>query len=494
MAATAATERRTETVSVAIVGTGFSGLGMAVRLKQKGVNDFVILEKADDVGGTWRENTYPGCACDIPSHLYSFSFEQNPDWNRLYPEQREIHAYLRGVMEKYNLREHIRFGSEVIGYEYRDDTNTWLVNLAGGRTVIAGAIIIGQGPLHIPSYPNVPGLESFQGKTMHTATWDHDYDFTGKKVAVIGTGASAVQAIPQIAPQVEQLHVVQRTPAWIMSKPDFAVPAWAKQLFRRLPFTQNLFRALLYWFHEARLVAFQVRALNKVGEALGKAHIAKGIKDRKLRKAVTPDFNLGCKRILISDDYYPALDRPNVNVITDALTEVRANSIVTADGVEHEVDCIVYGTGFKVTDAMSEMSMTGRGGIKLQEAWQDGIESYLGVAIHGFPNAFTLVGANTGLGHNSIVFMIEAQVNYILQALALQRRTKAKGVDVRASVQREFNADIQGQLDRTVWSQGGCKSWYLDSRGVNRTLWPGFTWRYWLRTRQLRAGDFELIN
>ncbi|GLY36153.1 4-hydroxyacetophenone monooxygenase [Amycolatopsis sp. NBRC 101858] len=484
----------TERFKVVIVGTGFSGLGQAIQLEKAGIRDYVILEKATEVGGTWRDNSYPGCACDVQSHMYSFSYEQNPDWTRSFSPQPEIFEYLKGVADKYRLREKIRFGVELTGAHWDEQERRWTATTKDGREFVAQFLVSGVGGLHIPQVPELPGIAKFKGQTWHSAQWNHEYDLRGKKVAVVGTGASAVQFVPKIAPDVAELTLFQRTPPWIMPKPDHAMPSWAQTLFKRVPGTQRLYRNALYWLLEARAIGFNGHpAIMKAGELIAKRNIAKGIKDPALRKKVTPDYTMGCKRVLISNDYYPALSRPNVEVTTAGIKEVKAHSIVDSAGVEHEVDAIVYGTGFKVTDALEYLDITGVDGRDLAKEWAaEGMRTHKGIAVSGFPNLFFLLGPNTALGHNSVVFMIESQSRYVVDAIKLAGSRDAAALDVRPGVQDKFQQEIQDKLVKGVWTQGGCKSWYLDAKGVNRTIWPGFTWRYWLETRKVDPADFEL--
>jgi cation diffusion facilitator CzcD-associated flavoprotein CzcO len=478
-----------------VIGTGFSGLGMAIQLKKDGREDFVVLEKAADVGGTWRDNTYPGCACDIQSHMYSFSFEQNPRWSRSFSPQPEIWQYLRDVTDRYGLRRHIRFGVEVTGARWDADEHRWHVATSQGEFT-ARFLVAGIGGLHIPNVPALPGAERFLGKAFHSARWDHDYDLTGKRVAVVGTGASAIQFVPRIQPDVAKLTLFQRTPPWIMPKPDYAIPGWLTTLFRRVPGAQRLYRDAIYWLLEARAIGFNGNpALMKLASRVAKAHMHKAVKDPELRRKLTPDYVMGCKRVLIANDYYPALTQDNVEVATAGIREVTEHGIVDENGVEHEVDAIIYGTGFHVTDAFDYLDITGVDGLDLAKHWQDnGIQTHLGITVAGFPNLFFLLGPNTALGHNSVVFMIESQIRYVSQAMALVERRGARALDTREGAQARFQSDMQRKLVNGVWTQGGCKSWYLDSHGVNRTIWPGFTWRYWLRTRKLEAEDFELVS
>lgn len=478
-----------------VIGTGFSGLGMAIQLKRDGRDDFVVLEKAGDVGGTWRDNTYPGCACDIQSHMYSFSFAQNPGWTRSFSPQPEIWDYLREVTDRYRLRDHLRFGVEVTGARWDADEHRWHVTTSAGEYV-ARFLVAGVGALHIPNVPKLPGIERFEGESFHSARWNHDLDLTGKRVAVVGTGASAIQFVPRIAPDVAKLTIFQRTPPWIMPKPDHAMPAWTKALFRVVPGAQRLYRNAIYWLLEARAAGFNGRpALMKLASKIALAHMHRQVTDPELRRKLTPDYVMGCKRVLISGDYYPALARENVEVNTTGVRAVTERGIVDADGVEHEVDVIIYGTGFHVTDAFDYLDLTGVGGRDLAKQWRDeGIQTHLGITVAGYPNLFFLLGPNTGLGHNSVVFMIESQIRYVSQAMALADRAGVAALDTRESAQAEFQSDIQRKLAGGVWTRGGCTSWYLDARGVNRTIWPGFTWRYWLRTRRLDPAAFELVG
>jgi cation diffusion facilitator CzcD-associated flavoprotein CzcO len=481
-------------IEVLIVGTGFSGLGMAIELKRTGRHDFVVLEKASDLGGTWRDNRYPGCACDVQSHMYSYSFELNPNWSRAFAEQPEIWAYLQGVADKYDLRRHIRFDTEFTGARWDEDAKVWHVETGPGDTYTAKALVMGVGALHIPNVPELPGVERFEGKVFHSARWDSRHDLTGKQVAVVGTGASAIQFVPKIADQVESLEIFQRTPPWIMPKADRPISEREHRIFRRVPLVQRLYRDFVYWARESTALGFAVNPkIMKLAQRVAKRHLAHQVPDRALREKLTPDYTMGCKRVLISNDYYPALSRPNVDLVTDGIAEVRENSVVDAAGVEHEVDTIIYGTGFHVIDAFGYLSITGKDGRDLAKEWQEnGIQSHFGITVAGFPNFFFLLGPNTGLGHNSVVFMAESQIRYVAQCLDLL--AKADELEVRPDVQRRFNEEIQRKLSRGVWTEGGCKSWYLDAQGVNRTIWPGFTWRYWMRTKKVRADDFVLTS
>jgi cation diffusion facilitator CzcD-associated flavoprotein CzcO len=477
-------------LDVLIIGTGFSGLCMGVKLLDAGMKSFLILERAGEVGGTWRDNHYPGCACDIQSHLYSFSFEQNPRWTRMFAPQPEIKAYLQHCADKYGLLPHVRFGADVATARYEETEAQWHVTTRDGRSFRARALVAGIGGLAIPAIPSIDGLETFEGKRFHSAGWDHQYDFAGKRVAVIGTGASAIQFVPKIAERAAQLDLYQRTPPWILPKPDRPISTFERSLFRLLPFTQSLFRSAIYWLLELRVIGFTVRPkLARQVQTLAWRHIARFIKDPELRRKLTPDYMIGCKRILMSNDYYPALAQSNVEVVTESIREVRPRSIVTADGREREVDAIVFGTGFKAQDPIPRGLFFGRNGLDIVDAFKDGMEAYLGTTVHGFPNFFILMGPNTGLGHNSMVYMIESQVHYTMECLRTMRARRLRAVDVRPEVQGRFNRWLQKRLVHTVWSSG-CRSWYLNANGKNTVLWPGFTFTFRRLTRRFKKTDY----
>lgn len=480
---------------VVIIGAGFAGIGMAIRLQQAGIDDFVLLEKDDDLGGTWRDNTYPGCACDVPSYLYSFSFELNPHWSRMFAAQEEIWDYLRHCVDKYGIEDRIRYRTEWTGARFDESTGTWEVEVDGAETLRCRALVTGVGALHKPKVPDLSGIESFAGTAFHSAQWDHDHDLTGRRVAVIGTGASAVQFVPQIAGQVDQLDLYQRSAAWVTPKPDREISQRERTLYARSPLAQRIARALIYWLLETRGTGFALtpKAM-KVIEWQAKRHLAKQVADLELRAKLTPDYQIGCKRILLSNDYYPALTRDNVDVVTDAIAEVTPSGIITEDGTKREADTIIYGTGFEVSGNLTDVEIIGRDGADLNEQWsQRGVGAHLGITVSGFPNLFLLLGPNTGLGHSSVVFMIEQQVDYVLQALDLLDRRGADFVDVRPDAQDGFLDRIQTRLTDTVW-QSGCKSWYIDENGRNFTIWPHFTWKYWLETRRFDPDEYDVLN
>lgn len=473
---------------VAIIGAGFAGLGMAIRCQQAGIGDWILLEAADDVGGTWRDNTYPNCQCDVPSNLYSFSFALKSDWSRSFGWAEEIHDYLRECTDEFGLRDRIRFGSRVTCAEWDSEAGRWELRCADGWSGTADVVISGHGPLSAPSIPDIPGLAEFAGPVFHSAEWDHDVDLAGKRVAVVGTGASSVQIVPGIQPEVGELLVFQRTPPWVVPRPDRPVSERRKRLYRRFPALQRVVRSAIYWARELLVVPMVHRpSLLSLGEAQAKAHLARQVRDPDLRAKLTPDYSMGCKRVLLSNDYYPAVAAPNTRLVTEGIDKVGRNSVLTEDGTEHPVDVIVLATGFHVTDHPMGDCVRGRDGRTLNEHWRDGQSAYLGTAVSGFPNLFSIIGPNTGLGHTSMIVMMEAQFTYILGALAHMRRSGVTTLEVRPEVQAAYNDEIQDRLAGTVWSSG-CASWYLDANGRNTTLWPDFTFRF---TRRLSEFDPE---
>ncbi|MFT3767041.1 MAG: NAD(P)/FAD-dependent oxidoreductase [Minicystis sp.] len=478
---------------VVIVGSGFGGLGMAIRLKQAGIHDFTVLEQDDGVGGTWRANHYPGAACDIESHLYSFSFEPNPGWSRTFAPQREILAYLEHCTDKYAIRPHIRFGTAVTGASFDEQTGLWTVETSRGDTITARAVVSATGGLSRPAFPDIPGLRSFTGKTFHTARWDDAYPLEGKTVGVIGTGASAIQVVPAIAHRVARMHVFQRTPPWILPKLDDDITPEQRERFRRIPALQRLARLGQYVRHELTAVGFvtEPRVL-KFASRFARAHLETCVRDPELRTKLTPKYTMGCKRVLLSNDYYPAMVRNNVELVTDPIAEIRPDGIATRDGREHRLDAIILATGFHAADAVAPFAVHGRGGRDLNEAWREGAEAYLGTTVSGFPNFFFIVGPNTGLGHSSMVFMIESQIAYILSAIRAIEAGRLRHVDVRADAQDAYNRSLHARLTRTVWSSG-CQSWYQNVNGKNTTLWPGFTFEFRLRTRRFDPAAYELV-
>ncbi|GAB3885453.1 flavin-containing monooxygenase [Spirosoma agri] len=482
-------------VDVAIIGAGFAGLTAAIRLKERGT-PFILFERADQVGGTWRENVYPGAACDIPSHLYSLSFAPNPNWSRTYSTQPELLSYLKTIVERYDLGPRIRYNTEITRAEFLPGTGCWTLTDQAGNATTARVLIVAVGPLNRPIIPKLKGLETFAGKTFHSSAWDTAYELTNKRVAVIGTGASAIQFIPKIAPAVKQLTVFQRTAPYITPRRDRLVSSAEQQIFQRLPVVQKAYRSLIYWINEVQGLSFLGNKTgNKLGTKIALQHLRKSIDDPELRRKATPNYTFGCKRVLISNDYYPALTRPNVELVTDTISEIRPDSIVDKNGTHYPVDAIIFGTGFMVSGMIARMNIIGRYGQNLFDQWlTQGAEAHYGITASGYPNLGFLVGPNTGLGHNSIIHMIESQVNYLLDYLSqLDRADEGAFLDVKPEAQQRFNANIQQKMAGTVWASG-CKSWYLDAQGRNATLWPSLTVSYRKATRQIDPADYEVVH
>jgi cation diffusion facilitator CzcD-associated flavoprotein CzcO len=484
-------EQAPTVVDIAIVGAGFSGLGTAIRLRQQGIDDFVVLERHEDVGGTWWANTYPGCACDVPSHLYSFSFAPNPEWSQTYSPQPEIRAYLQRCARRFDLYRSIRLGTAVSSAAWDDDAGRWTIETSGGP-ISARVLIAGMGPLTEPRIPDLPGLDTFEGAAFHSARWDHDHDVAGARVAAIGTGASAIQFVPAIQPRVAALHVFQRTPPWVMPHTNRRISDRERRLYRRVPALQKGVRAGVYGAREALVLGFVKHPkLMAVPERLSRRHMRDQISDPGLLAKVTPDYTIGCKRILPSNQWYPALGEPNVELVTSPIREVRPRSIVVADGSEREVDTIIFGTGFHVADMPIGEWVRGRAGKRLVDAWGGSPRAYLGSAVAGFPNLFLLLGPNTGLGHSSMVYMIESQINHVIDALRVMREHGAAVAEVRPDVQDAYNRELDAKQAGTVWS-AGCSSWYLDATGRIATLWPDWTWRFRQRTRRFDPAAYTL--
>jgi cation diffusion facilitator CzcD-associated flavoprotein CzcO len=466
---------------VTIIGAGFGGVCMGIKLRRAGI-PFTILEKFDRVGGVWRDNTYPGAACDIPSHLYSYSFEPSHDWSRKYGTQPEIQSYIDQCAHKYGVVDHIQFGQAVAQADF--DDGQWTVRTEAGDEFVSPFLVAATGQLSLPADPKFPGLESFSGRVFHSARWDHDYDLRGKRIAVVGTGASAIQFVPQIAPRVAQLYVLQRSAPYVLPKPDRPYTPLEKYLYRHFPAMLAASRTRQYAYHEARVLPLTkgvgVGALEKAWERYFRAQIT----DDKLREMLRPDYAMGCKRVLISNEWYAALSRPNVEVIPAGLAQVRPDGIVAADDSEREVDTIIFGTGFATNDFLAPMTVTGRDRRELHQVWAErgGADAFKGISVPGFPNLFMLYGPNTNLGHNSIIYMLETQTDYVLEALRHAASHGARWLDVRPEAHREFNEEVQGELKRTVW-QAGCDSWYVTEAGKNTNNWPSFTFDYRRQTR-----------
>jgi len=478
-------------VRLAIVGTGFAGLGLAIRLREQGIEDFVLIERAEDVGGTWQANTYPGCQCDVPSHLYSFSFAPNPGWTRTYSRQPEIWKYLRDLATRHDLYRHIRFGHELTGAAWDTEHGRWNVETSRGAWT-AQLLVDATGPLSYPQVPRIRGIGSFKGTMFHSAEWRHDHDLASERVAVIGTGASSIQLVPEIADRVGQMHVFQRTAPWILPHQDRPTTRVERLLYRKLPFLQKAVRSGVYWSRESFLLGFiKNRRFMTGAEKIATVHMHRQVKDHDLRRRLTPTFRLGCKRVLISNEWYPALTKPNVELVTEGIDAIRGNTLHLADGSTREVDTIIFGTGFHVTDPPSAQLVRGRDGGTLAERMQSGIQAYLGATVEGLPNYFKLIGPNTGLGHSSMIYMIESQLRYVMDALRVMDEQGIAEFEVRPDVMASYNAQIQSKLPGTVW-MSGCASWYLDADGKNTTVWPDFTWRFRHRTRRFNTKAYIL--
>ena len=461
-------------VRVAIVGGGLSGIGATAMLRRAGIGDVVVLERAGEVGGTWRDNTYPGCACDVPSALYSFTFAPNPSWGRLYAGQPEIRAYAERVAREHGVDEHVVTGAEVLGADWDDDAQRWRIETTQGGWS-AQALISATGPWSEPVFPDVPGLDTFEGTVFHSSRWDHDHDLSGRNVAVIGTGASAVQFVPRIQPRAERLTVFQRTAQWVLPKADRAVTPFEQSLYRRFPLTQRALREAMY--HGFELGGVLQRNPRLIGpvQRLAARHLRRSVADPALRAALTPDHTLGCKRILFSNDWYRALTRENVDLVPHAVTEVRPRSVVGADGIERPADTLILGTGFTITELPIAARVRGRDGRSLDDVWDGSPTGYLGNVVSGFPNLFIVLGPNVGNGHTSATVLIEMQTQFAIDALRRMERDGIASADVRPEVQDAFNAEVQRRVQGTVWNAGGCRSYYLDRNGRNSTMFPGST-------------------
>jgi cation diffusion facilitator CzcD-associated flavoprotein CzcO/acetyl esterase/lipase len=478
---------------IAIVGAGFGGIGLAIRLKGEGFQDFTILEKADGVGGVWRANTYPGAACDVPSHLYSFSFEPKPDWTRRYSPQQEILEYLEGCVARHRLEPHIRFGVEVARADFDADAAVWRVTTTEGEEIEADVLVTATGQLSLPATTRIAGTERFSGAIFHSAQWDHDLDLAGKRVAVIGTGASTIQIVPAIAESVAQLDVYQRSAPYVIEKRDRAFRGWEKRLFRLFP-PARLYQRFKEWlFFELFVSAFnQFKPLGRLGVQLFERNLERQVSDPELRRALTPDPDhvLGCKRVLISADYYATFERPDVELVTQGVRELTERGVVAEDGTERPTDVVVLSTGFQTTRFLAPMEIRGEEAVDLNEVWRDGAKAYLGMTVAGFPNLFVMYGPNTNLGSGSIIYQLESQMNYIVDATR-RLATEGGALDVRREVQRAFDREVQERLSTSVW-QTGCSNWYVDENGRDSQNWPGFTLEYRRRTRRLDPRDYQL--
>lgn len=483
-----------------IVGAGFTGIGVAIKLAEAGLagsadngdDEIVILERSDRVGGTWRDTRYPGAACDIPSLLYSFSFVSNPGWSRAYPSAAEICAHIEDMVDRFDLRRHIRFGTEVTALAFDEGTGVWTVS-AGRKKFRARTVVMAGGPLPDSSFPDIRGLASYGGHKIHSARWDDDYDFTGKKVAVIGTGASAVQIVPELVERAGFVKVFQRTPGWVIPRLDVTMPAGVQELFAKVPAAQQLARQALFWGHEASATALVWNTpLTGLVAQLGKAHLRAAVRDPWLRRQLTPDFTPGCKRMLISSDYYPALQRDNCKLISWPIATLSPHGIRTSDGVEHQLDAIVFATGYDVHLTGPPFPVTGLGGRTLAADWRGGGQAFKSIQSHGYPNLFFMTGPNSGPGHNSLLVYVEGQIDYVVRAVGAIRGRGLRYLDVRDEVQRRHNAQIQRRLGKTTW-MSGCRSWYLTEDGFNASMYPGFATQYLRQMRSFRLSDYHAV-
>ncbi|MDX6225823.1 MAG: hypothetical protein QOE64_2199 [Frankiales bacterium] len=476
---------------VLVVGAGFAGLAAAARLVGRGFDDVIVIERAATVGGTWRDNHYPGAACDVPSQLYSLSFAPNPEWSHSFSRQAEIQAYLESVADRFGLRPRIVTETTLLEAAWDDAAGLWRVRTSRGE-IAARFLVSATGALSEPLIPDLPGLDAFEGEVWHSARWRHDVDLRGKRVAVVGTGASAVQIVPVVARQAKSVVLLQRTPAWILPRVDRRLSRWEKAAYRRFPRLQRAVRRAIFWGREIFVLGFTVQPrLMALPRRIALRHLHRQVPDPVLRAKLTPSYAIGCKRILISSDFYPALSQPHVELVSAGLTGVTAGRITTSDGGRHEVDVLVFATGFRVTDLPVSRQIRGRGGDTLEQAWGDGMHAHRGTTVPGFPNLFLVVGPNTGLGHSSQLFMIESQVEYVVQALEHARREQAQVLEVRAEAEARWNTQVQRRMRRTVWVVGGCSSWYLDARGRNTALWPGGSWRFRLALRRFDAAAYR---
>ncbi|WP_407685310.1 flavin-containing monooxygenase [Mycobacterium sp. HUMS_1102779] len=483
----------TDAHAVLIVGAGFTGLGAAIRLAESGIDDIVILERADGVGGTWRDTTYPGASCDIPSLLYSYSFVPNPAWSRTYSPAPEIRRHLEDMATGYDLRRRIRFGTEVSGLAFDEDTGVWTATTKDHKQFRARTAVLASGPLSDASFPAIRGLDSYRGHKIHSARWDHAYDFTGKRVAVVGTGASAVQIIPELVRQAEFVKVFQRTPCWVLPRLDVPTPPALQALFAKVPAIQQLARQALFWGHEASATALVWNTpLTSLVARLGRAHLRTQVKDPWLRRQLTPDFRPGCKRMLVSSDYYPALQRDNCKLLDWPIATLSPAGIRTSDGIEHHLDCIVFATGYDVHLTGPPFEVTGLGGRSLATEWAGGAQAYKSISAHGFPNLYFMTGPNSGPGHNSLLVYIEGQLDYAVRAITAILDDGLRYLDVRADAQLRHNQTLQRRLAKTTW-MSGCRSWYLTDDGFNASMYPGFATQYLRQMRDFRIEDYDAI-
>ena len=485
---------------IAIIGAGFAGLGMAIRLKKAGYDSFVVFERGKQVGGTWRDNTYPGCGCDVASHLYSFSFEPNANWTRRFSKQPEILAYLQDCVSKNKLEPHLQLNTEIFGVIFNESLGFYTITDSHGKQTTARMVVAGLGPLNRPQIPDFEGLNNFKGPIFHSSNWNHTYDLTGKRVAVIGTGASAIQFVPEIVDKVSKLSLFQRSAPWVIPKPDSEFSDFSKSLFSTLPFIRKTYRGFLYQLNEFIGLSFMGnKTVKKIAQFQAEQHLKKQVKDSVLRSKLTPNYQIGCKRILVSDNYYPALQKPQAEIVTNKINKITEKGIVTDDGSEKEFDVIIFGTGFHVAEYPEQFiknyTIQGLKGENLFQKWtKEGFEAYKGTTINGFPNLMFVLGPNTGLGHNTVVDIMESQINYIMDFYEklLQKSSKTH-FNIKPEIQKDYNEKIQSMFKNTAWASG-CASWYMNSEGKNTSIYPRLSTEFRKQTLRVDLEEYEILG
>jgi len=485
-------DESTNDINHLIIGAGFAGICMGIRLKQAGIHNFIILDRNTNMGGTWLDNIYPGASCDVRSHLYSFSFEPYK-WDKVFGMQKEILNYIEHCASKYELTGHFRFNVNVGSVIWNEDSKKWQVSSEDGRSFYASMVHSCSGSLSQPAYPDIKGIKEFSGKIFHTARWDEQFDLTDKTVAIIGTGASSVQLTPLIAGKTKKLYLYQRTAPWVLPKSERKISTIEKWLFENISFSEKILRSWHYWENEFRAIGFVSKPkMMKVVERSALKNITSIVKDEDLKKKIIPPYTIGCKRVLLSNDYYKTLIKKNVTLITEGIKEFNTNGIVTNDGAQQNLDAVILATGFKAAEDSIPYAVIGKDGLSLKTSWKNGAEAFLGTSVSGFPNFFFIVGPNTGLGHSSRIIMIEAQVNYIMSAINFMQKEKFETLDVKGSKQQAYNSELQTKMQKTVWQSGGCKSWYQTKEGKNVTLWPGFTFTFIKKTKKFNPENYFL--
>ena len=479
-------------VSVGVVGAGFGGVGMGIRLRQEGIEDFEIFERGETVGGVWRANTYPGAACDVPSHLYSFSFAPGYNWSRRYAPQAEILDYMEEITDRFGMRSHLRLGAEVEAAAFDEASGRWTITLAGGESREFDVLVTACGQLTRPQVPRVAGIEDFEGDVFHSAEWDHSVGLAGRKVAVIGTGASAIQFVPEVAKEAAQVTIYQRSAPWILPKTDREYPAWERRVFERFPARVAAARAGFFAFFEAGTYGFTgtswvLQPLRKVADAYRNSELG----DPELRARATPDYEIGCKRVLFTSDWYSTLREPHVELLNGAVQKATATGVVGADNVERDADVIIWGTGFDASRFVSPMEVRGAAGETLDEVWGDSPEAFLGTTVSGFPNLFLMYGPNTNHGSGSVPYTLECQFSYVIDAIRRMREGGLRWIDLKPEVQARWRQEIDRRSRETVWTTGGCTSWYTNDAGRNTNNWVGPWLEFRRRTSRINPGDYR---